>query len=84
MKILKAKIKANSNKAAYGRNYLGKSVWLTIIDFKTKGDVNYCVNAVKRIANDGTPVYFRLWLANSEVIIRKFDDGQLKIQFDEQ
>lgn len=80
MKILKAKIKPTSKYYANGLNAKGKAVWLQITGFTAKGDANYRIKAVKEFKN-GLPVFFERWISSSDVLIRKFDDNQIKIPF---
>jgi hypothetical protein len=83
MKILKAKIKKISKYYKNGLNQKKKTVWLKILDFRAEGEKNYKIEAVKEIKN-GMPVFFNLWLAKEEIIIKKFEDGQLRIIWPEE
>ena len=78
MKILKAKIKKSSEHYAKGLNQKNKAVWLRVLNFTPEGEKNYQIEAVKEFKNNEVK-FCKIWLEQSEITLKQFDDGQLKL-----
>lgn len=76
MKVLKAKIKKTSVHYRKGLNQKGKSIWLSITGFNSRGEHNYKIKAVKGIKN-GFAEYQEIWVRPDEITVKQHEDGQL-------
>ncbi|NJM14387.1 MAG: hypothetical protein HC896_02535 [Bacteroidales bacterium] len=79
MKVLKAKIKKTSPHFNLGLNHAGKSVWLDITGFRTGGQHNFKIKAVKGFDN-GFAQYEEIWVKPEEISLKQFEASQLSLE----
>lgn len=78
MKELKAKIKKDSPYYKMGLNQKGKSIWLDIVSFRTKGINNFKIKAIKQFKN-GFAEYEEVWLPVQHIVLKQIENAQLQL-----